>query len=891
MNLMEAFTALDKLNEDIFTVDAEGIKKLQDFVQNDDTVDELDVFNLNAEPDEDIDANECHIGDAILDCCACHSKVFKPVAEIIVDEESQLANVGDECPYCYSVEGYKVVGEVTPVDNDEDVVEINDEDAIEVEDSAEQIDEDIDEVNISTDDVDIEIEDKDDEVEEVAEESEEIIDESVCSNLKEDWNKGVLISMNLPLSEVEKAANESKISIPAYSDGEWNSTTSLRVYGFPDSYGMVDKDKGIFELKTNFYDSDIKEFGTLRDFNKAVRENDLSLFGDAVLNYTKQIKDSLVKKGISVQDTTIELKTGNQSTRKSVNESVDLLTKENTIASLLKDNMSELASIIDVNELRERIIELVDNSDIAGKPAAQKLKRDLYSKKSAGALLSTIATYMTGEKVVKTGRYKKAVNNDEYSSLLGESKSLNEPNHHEILDWLSEHEQAYEDAEIFFEETPLYDVSKDDLLSWIQDHELLWDDFKTFFNIENLGDDDEYSSLLGESKSIEEGLFGKKKNNKSSNTFKVVYGQNEFTVKRGFRNKDDAHRWIEDNYEPADYSKYKVVQESYKRKSIKESARIPSEYSKYFMVDDYEPDEGEYKVGDKVNGVEILAYTIPKARYEDIIDEWPFLLKDRNGKVFLGNIIKDRIYPFELSDYINESFKRNKLRESEENEEKTIGDKLKKYQMWVDYDMEHYGKVSETTQKIIDKAGLQLIKDQYGDYEVSVGRYRAESVVAGPVEQQCEHRLKEDINSIEINSDDLSIEIDKSCDKCNKDQVVAPVDEETKAEIEFDVNDIDEDAIEDAVEECLTESFSNVKFFKCSNLTSRKNRIIVEGIVGFKSGKKRNTNFVFRPSLLNESKIVFRGFNRDLKESVKSISLNCKKQGNKIIVESCKVSK
>ena len=139
------------------------------------------------------------------------------------------------------------------------------------------------------------------------------------------------------------------------------------------------------------------------------------------------------------------------------------------------------------------------------------------------------------------------------------------------------------------------------------------------------------------------------------------------------------------------------------------------------------------------------------------------------------------------------------------------------------------------------------------------------------------HSITEDVDSIEIKTDDVSVVIDSA--------------ESVEKEEEIEIENIDKDTIEDAVEECLTESFTNVKFFKASDIIQRKNRFIVEGIIGFKSGKKKNTNFVFRPSLLNESKIVFRGFNRDLKESVKSISLNCKKQGNKIIVESYKVSK
>lgn len=41
-----------------------------------------------------------------------------------------------------------------------------------------------------------------------------------------------------------------------------------------------------------------------------------------------------------------------------------------------------------------------------------------------------------------------------------------------------------------------------------------------------------------------------------------------------------------------------------------------------------------------------------------------------------------------------------------------------KYQQWVDYDMKHDGKISGETKRLIKKAGLQVVKDKYGDYKV-----------------------------------------------------------------------------------------------------------------------------------------------------------------------------
>ena len=55
----------------------------------------------------------------------------------------------------------------------------------------------------------------------------------------------------------------------------------------------------------------------------------------------------------------------------------------------------------------------------------------------------------------------------------------------------------------------------------------------------------------------------------------------------------------------------------------------------------------------------------------------------------------------------------------------SLGSDIAKYQRWVDYDMKRFGKISEKTQSEIDKAGLQVIKDQYDNYEVTAGDYEA----------------------------------------------------------------------------------------------------------------------------------------------------------------------
>lgn len=565
MNLMEAFKALDQLNEDVFSVDAEGIKKLNDFMQNDDSVDELSVFDIDSTEDDVIrDDEECNEGDMILDCCVCHSKVFKPISEVVVDEESQIANAGEECPYCFSVEGYKIVGQVKASGEEEDSVD-----------------------------------------EEVSESDEDSIQGE---------------------PDVAEEVSDAPIS-----------------------------------------DLDSEEEAEVQE----------------------SVKDRIIK--CHMKD-------------RRIGESVDLLTKDNTIASLLRDNMDKLSGITDVNELRDAIMDLVNESDIANKPAALKLKRDLYSKKSVGALLSTIGTYMTGEKVIKVGR--------------NSTKSRKESFKH--------------------------------------------------------------------------------------------------------------------------------------RRTIKESKDSDFQRAK----DMWEMEDPDFDFEEYLDEFYIRAVDELSKKYKDL-DVEPSI-QSGMGSVFA-------------------SYTRN--------------DGKKMEASW-DYEYE----VESLEGAFMDATSSE-------DFFTAVKSFIDKKLKnASEIEESIKRRRKftEDIDTIRITNDDIEItmsddESEEKDDSALDDEEVSdeltvePVSDEAKEQIDF--NSIDRESAEDAIEESLKESFGNVKFFRCSNIVPRNNRFIVEGVIGFNSGRKRNTNFVFKPRKITESKVIFKGYSKELKESVKSMSLVCRNRGKKCIAESLKVSK
>ena len=141
--LSEAFKQLELLNEEDFNLSTDGssLSDMKDYVDNNDmSVMSLDVIDPEAETEEDLE--DSYTGKVILDCCVCHSKLYKDKEEVTIDEEQDLANAGEECPFCYSSDGYRIIGEVAPYGETEEEPEVEEEpEDIEYEEDEEDMDE------------------------------------------------------------------------------------------------------------------------------------------------------------------------------------------------------------------------------------------------------------------------------------------------------------------------------------------------------------------------------------------------------------------------------------------------------------------------------------------------------------------------------------------------------------------------------------------------------------------------------------------------------------------------------------------------------------------------------------------------------------------------------
>lgn len=108
----DAFQELKGLEDATFSFDKPGILKLNTFLNMDDDEDNtLIVVDPDAETAEDTQGKDYN-GEVILKCDICGGLITKAPEDVVIDEETQKANVEEECPYCYNIGGYDIVGEV-----------------------------------------------------------------------------------------------------------------------------------------------------------------------------------------------------------------------------------------------------------------------------------------------------------------------------------------------------------------------------------------------------------------------------------------------------------------------------------------------------------------------------------------------------------------------------------------------------------------------------------------------------------------------------------------------------------------------------------------------------------------------------------------------------------
>lgn len=119
--LEEAFKKLSLLEDDFdISVDAGKVDELKSFIEDDvDDIPEEEIIDVHATKESELQDN--YIGKVILECECCHSRIYKDEEEVIIDEDSGLANVDEQCPVCNNELGYTVIGKIEPFNKDREI--------------------------------------------------------------------------------------------------------------------------------------------------------------------------------------------------------------------------------------------------------------------------------------------------------------------------------------------------------------------------------------------------------------------------------------------------------------------------------------------------------------------------------------------------------------------------------------------------------------------------------------------------------------------------------------------------------------------------------------------------------------------------------------------------
>ena len=229
--------------------------------------------------------------------------------------------------------------------------------------------------------------------------------------------------------------------------------------------------------------------------------------------------------------------------------------------------------------------------------------------------------------------------------------------------------------------------------------------------------------------------------------------------------------------------------------------------------------------------------------------------------------------------------------------ERQIADQLKEYG------------VNESVNESNHKPGFEnmSMKDLYFYYKDNIDQdeyptflHWAKTLVT-PTDSEndeIEESLDESIQEIEIetDTDKIKIESEPKEESSETEDVLAPVSPETEQQIENNssdeidvpIDEFDEETFDELGESFLKNTYENVKGYKTESIKEQDgNKLVIEGLITFNSGKVKKTSFIFEAKDITKSgKVRFIGENCQLSRGKKSFTVAGKVQEGKFISES-----
>ena len=112
--------------------------------------------------------------------------------------------------------------------------------------------------------------------------------------------------------------------------------------------------------------------------------------------------------------------------------------------------------------------------------------------------------------------------------------------------------------------------------------------------------------------------------------------------------------------------------------------------------------------------------------------------------------------------------------------------------------------------------------------------------------------------------------------------------EEVPEEVDFDIDEVDEESMNELGESYLKKVYENVDSFKLTSCSMTPKQLVLEGLISFKSGATKNTGFIFEAKdATKDGKLRFIGENAHLSRGRKAFTLvGSMNESKKLIAES-----
>ena len=280
--LSEAFKKLDFLTEEEFSLqDTAGLDDMDQLLKTP-ASNIANVIDPEAETEDEL--QDTYIGKVILHCPVCNSMIYKDLEDIVKDDVEELVNIGEECPYCYTSEGFKVIGIVSPFE------ETSEEENEPEEQVDEELTEEFEKVEVATENQKVTLDADDDgkltieaEPVEAEEEDEEDEEEEVLAPVPDEVADEIDATANNSESEDEEVEYDVE-DFDSDSFDELGESYLKSVYENVSSYKTTDvSSKGntlVVEGLIKFNSGKMKPTKFVFEANTATKNNKLRFIGE-----------------------------------------------------------------------------------------------------------------------------------------------------------------------------------------------------------------------------------------------------------------------------------------------------------------------------------------------------------------------------------------------------------------------------------------------------------------------------------------------------------------------------------------------------------------------------------------------------------------------------------